>query len=84
MIPEKKQGPSGILEINMKSTLPITVIAILRSFVQILIKGHPGTDDIVSDHRRLNSVSPSPKKGHGKVDKKGHFLTRGNMSKGHF
>ena len=29
------------------------------------------------------SVSPSPKKGHGKVAKKGHFLTRGNMSKGH-
>ena len=30
------------------------------------------------------SVSPSPKKGHGKVAKKGHFLTRGNVSKGHF
>ena len=30
------------------------------------------------------SVSPSPKKGHGKVAKKGHFLTRGSMSKGHF
>ena len=30
------------------------------------------------------SVSPSPKKGHGKVAKKGHFLTRDNMSKGHF
>ena len=32
----------------------------------------------------LGSVSPSPKKGHGKVAKKGHFLTCGNMSKGHF
>ena len=31
-----------------------------------------------------SSVSPSPKKGHGKVAKKGHFITRGNMSKGHF
>ena len=30
------------------------------------------------------TVSPSPKKGHGKVAKKGHFLTRDNMSKGHF
>ena len=30
------------------------------------------------------SVSPSPKKGHGKVAKKGHFLTHDNMSKGHF
>ena len=30
------------------------------------------------------SVSPSPKKGHGKVAKICHFLTRGNMSKGHF
>ena len=32
----------------------------------------------------LLSVSPSPKKGHGKVSIKGHFLTRDNMSKGHF
>ena len=35
-------------------------------------------------HPSMNSVSPSPKKGHGKVAKKGHFLTLGNMSKGHF
>ena len=34
--------------------------------------------------QRTVSVSPSPKKGHGKVAKKGHFLTRDNMSKGHF
>ena len=32
----------------------------------------------------MHSVSPSPKKGHGKVAKKGHFLTRVSMSKGHF
>ena len=32
----------------------------------------------------MYSVSPSPEKGHGKVAKKGHFLMRGNMSKGHF
>ena len=33
---------------------------------------------------RIYSVSPSPKKGHGKVAKKGHFLTCDSMSKGHF
>ena len=27
------------------------------------------------------SVSPKTKKGHGKIAKKGHFLTRGSMSK---
>ena len=32
----------------------------------------------------INSVSPSPPKRHGKVAKKGHFLARDNMSKGHF
>ena len=29
----------------------------------------------------MYSVSPRPKKGHGKIAKKGHFLTRGSMSK---
>ena len=40
--------------------------------------------DINGNNVKRSSVSPRPKKGHGKVAKKGHFSTRSNVSKGHF